>query len=67
MIDIGDKILSTDEKHIGEVKSICYNRSCGVEGCRGDVLYVVWDDGAISYPCSAGLTYIVKKHKWKVQ
>jgi len=52
---IGMKVLSYDGKEKGEVTSVCENRHCGVESCRGDVLRVKWEDGAISFPCSAGL------------
>lgn len=62
---IGNIILSTDNKHKGIVKTICYNRYCGCEDCLGDILYVKWDDGRKSYPCSAGLEH-VSGRKWKI-
>ena len=30
-------------------------RECSMEGCRGELLGVRWEDDKLSWPCSAGM------------
>jgi hypothetical protein len=50
-------VLSRDGSSEGKITTVCENRHCGCESCFGRVLRVKWNDGDISYPCSAGLEH----------
>jgi len=61
-----DTIVSRDGKYRGKPTSVTI-RNCGVEGCFGLVLRVKWNDGKVSFPCTAGLRNInSKKAIWKI-
>ena len=54
----GNRVISRTGQHEGTVVSVCPNRHCGVEDCRGKVLCVRWDDGMTSYPCTGGMEHV---------
>lgn len=55
MIYTYQKVIARGSKMpTGRVTTVC-DRHCGVEGCRGLVLRVLWNDGKVTYPCTAGM------------
>ena len=53
MVTKGMKIYSADGKEHGIATGS--TRQCTMEGCRGTRIYVKWNDGKITQPCSRGL------------
>lgn len=49
-------VISRDGQNTGKVLAET-DRNCGIEDCHGTVLQVKWDDGEVSYPCTAGMEY----------
>ena len=47
-------IVSRDGKETGRTTG--GTRPCPVEGCRGVRIGVRWEDGKLTWPCSAGMT-----------
>ncbi|HRZ18684.1 MAG TPA: hypothetical protein P5136_01390 [Methanofastidiosum sp.] len=39
-------------------------RPCTLEGCRGKKIGVRWEDGKLTWPCTAGL--MKTKEGWKI-
>jgi hypothetical protein len=62
MVHSGEKVLSRDKKHIGFTTGAV--RHCALEGCRGLRIVVKWQDGKITYPCSAGMDR--KDNVWQI-
>lgn len=57
------KILSRDGKHIGTATG-GKGRRCSLESCKGECIGVRWDDGKLTYPCTAGLYWNESKKAW---
>lgn len=38
---------------------------CTLEGCTGTRMYVRWQDGAVTYPCTKGCA-MLSAHHWKI-
>jgi hypothetical protein len=43
------------------------SRRCQLEGCLGVRLYVRWDDGKLTMPCTKGMTYDDVAGSWKIR
>ena len=67
MIDlkIGDTVVSFNGIYTG--KTTGGSRPCQLEGCRGKCLGVRWNDGKLTFPCTAGMTYDDKTATWKLR
>lgn len=59
------KILSRDGKHIGTTTG-GNSRKCPMESCRGERVGVRWDDGKLTYPCTAGMHWNEKRKAWQI-
>ena len=66
MIDlkIGDTVVTFDGFYTG--KTTGGSRPCQLEGCRGECLGVRWNDGKLTFPCTAGMTYDDRTATWKI-
>jgi hypothetical protein len=59
-----NKFLSRDGKFVG--KATGGERHCNMESCRGVRLAIRWNDGKLTYPCTAGMEYNTKKKAWQL-
>ena len=55
-------IYSRDLAHRGRTTG--GTRPCNLEGCRGTRVAVRWNDGKLTYPCTAGMKPY--KKGWKI-
>ncbi len=42
-------------------------RRCQLEGCLGVRLYVRWNDGKLTLPCTKGMTYDDLTNTWEIR
>ena len=56
-------VLSRDGKNKGRFTG--GEHTCQMEGCFGKRLGVRWDDGTLTFPCSAGMNWL-NEHKVKI-
>ena len=64
-LKIGDTVVSFNGIYTG--KTTGGSRPCSIEGCRGKCLGVRWNDGKLTFPCTAGMTYDDKTATWKLR
>jgi hypothetical protein len=60
----GVRVLSRDGKFTGIQTG--GSRQCGMESCRGIRIYVKWEDGTITMPCSKGLRWMPRRKAWRI-
>ena len=59
------KILSRDGKHVGTATG-GNARQCRMEGCKGERIGVRWDDGKLTFPCTAAFQFDKRRKMWKL-
>lgn len=62
---VGHVIHSRDKKHVGVITVVGHGY-CGLEGCTGVRLYVTWEDGNKTRPCSKGCSYDEATGEWLI-
>lgn len=59
------KILSRDGKHVGTATG-GNARQCRMEGCKGERIGIRWDDGTLTFPCTAAFQFDKRRKMWKL-
>ena len=59
------KILSRDGKNVGTATG-GNARQCPMECCKGERIGVRWDDGVLSFPCTAAMKWNKKQKRWQL-
>lgn len=58
-------VISRDGKHKGKFTG-GNSRPCSMEGCCGERVGVRWEDGKLTFPCTADMTNTNNKDEWRL-
>jgi hypothetical protein len=64
MFEKGIRIIDRSGKIEG--KTTGGTRPCTLEGCMGEKIGVRWENGELTWPCSAGMKYMKSKNGWRI-